>query len=110
MSHIKTEVNEYIKFLLIILVFAVVIIFFVFGFYFLHFNEGVSSDPNVWGTFGDFIGGTLNPVLSFLSLIALLFTIVLQQKELGYSRKELEYTRKELERSAKAQEATKKNS
>ena len=34
-----------------------------------------------WGTFGDFLGGVLNPVLTFLSFMALLFTIILQQRE-----------------------------
>ncbi|MBO9124929.1 MULTISPECIES: putative phage abortive infection protein [unclassified Rhizobium] len=34
------------------------------------------------GTLGDFLGGTLNPILTFLSFIALLLTIVLQQREI----------------------------
>jgi hypothetical protein len=41
------------------------------------------------GTFGDFIGGTLNPVLTFLTFMGLLITIVLQQTELRESRIEL---------------------
>jgi len=65
----------------------------------IQFNDNQSSSNADWGTFGDFIGGTLNPILSFLSLIALLFTIVLQSKE-------LEATRTELRRSASAQEST----
>ncbi len=28
-----------------------------------------SGNPNDWGTFGDFIGGILNPIISFLTLI-----------------------------------------
>lgn len=71
----------------------------VLTFYFMEFNNGFSNESSDWGTFGDFIGGTLNPILSFLSLTALLLTIVLQSKE-------LESTRKELERSASAQEKT----
>ena len=39
-------------------------------------------DTEKLGTLGDFIGGTLNPILTFFTFIALLFTIVLQQKEL----------------------------
>lgn len=50
------------------------------------------------GTFGDFIGGTLNPILTFLTFMGLIVTIVLQQQELAE-------TRKELERSASALEA-----
>ncbi|NKL15503.1 hypothetical protein GFL78_26815 [Rhizobium leguminosarum bv. viciae] len=40
-----------------------------------------AADKN-WGTFGDFLGGVLNPVLTFLSFMALLFTIILQQREI----------------------------
>jgi hypothetical protein len=34
------------------------------------------------GTLGDFMGGTLNPILTFLTFAGLLFTIILQQREL----------------------------
>jgi hypothetical protein len=46
-----------------------------------------------WGTFGDFVGGLLGPLLGFLSLIALLLTIVLQNRELEETRKELKQSR-----------------
>ncbi|MEZ9345669.1 putative phage abortive infection protein [Vibrio splendidus] len=49
------------------------------------------------GVFGDFLGGVLNPILSFLSLIAILLTIILQSRELSE-------TREEIKRSANAQE------
>jgi hypothetical protein len=49
------------------------------------------------GTFGDFIGGTLNPVLTFLTFMALLITIVLQQKELAETRNELAASARALE-------------
>jgi len=69
----------------------------VFVFYFMNFSGSLSSEHERWGTFGDFVGGTLNPILSFFALIALLLTIILQSKE-------LEATREELKRSATAQE------
>lgn len=84
------------KWLILILAVASTVIAAIFFFYFLNCNDGLSSDQVKWGTFGDFIGGTPNLVLSFLSLIALLLTIVLQSKE-------LESTRIELKRSASAQ-------
>ncbi|WP_052810376.1 putative phage abortive infection protein [Vibrio renipiscarius] len=65
-------------------------------FYFTHFSGELSNKQEDWGTFGDFLGGSLNPILSFLGLIALLLTIVLQNRE-------LEATRQELARSAEAQ-------
>ncbi|MEW8071926.1 MAG: hypothetical protein AB2725_03710 [Candidatus Thiodiazotropha endolucinida] len=60
--------------------------------YFSKFNDGLSVKHEIWGVFGDFIGGLLNPVFSFLALVALLLTIVLQSKELEQSRKELKRT------------------
>lgn len=78
---------------------ALVVVVVVFLVYFSNFHVSLSTSNADWGTFGDFVGGTLNPILSFLGLIALLLTIVLQSKE-------LESTRKELERAASAQEKT----
>lgn len=91
--------TQLLKWLAWILGFAAAIVVIVFTFYFREFHGEFSSVKADWGTFGDFIGGTLNPLLSFLGLIALLLTIVLQSKE-------LESTRKELNRSALAQEKT----
>lgn len=87
-------------FLTVILIIALLVVFGVFIFYY-KFHYGISDNNADWGTFGDFVGGTLNPILSFLGLIALLFTIFLQSKE-------LESTRIELERAASAQENTEK--
>lgn len=55
------------------------------------------GDQNAWGTFGDFFGGIVNPALAFVGLLALLYTIHLQLRELGYTRKEMEKTREILE-------------
>lgn len=100
--------NEFSK-LIIFAVIAFFIIFF-FGLIFIVIdtiiNANLDSDSEATsniigsaGTFGDFLGGTLNPVLSFLTFMGLLITILLQSKE-------LEQTRQELKRSAKAQEQT----
>lgn len=99
-----------------VIVFAVGVLSAVFGGYVLFFGRnGVSNDPAVWGQFGDFVGGTANPILSFLTLIALTLTIILQSRqlsissrELELSRNELELTRDELRRSAQAQELSEK--
>lgn len=80
---------------------ATAIICTVFVTYFISFNSGFSEKQEIWGAFGDFIGGTLNPILSFFALIALLLTITLQSRE-------LEATREELKRSSSAQEASEK--
>jgi hypothetical protein len=89
----------------------------VFGAYIYSFNSStIHPDAAVWGQFGDYIGGVLNPILSFLTLGALILTIVIQNRqllvssnELELSRKELELTREELHRSATAQELSEKS-
>lgn len=62
-------------------------------------DEEISKSASAWGTFGDFIGGTLNPIFSLLALFSLLATIALQSHE-------MELTREELKRAASAQERT----
>lgn len=54
------------------------------------FTGDLSNDQAIWGVFGDYIGGVLNPVLSFFAFIALLYTIVLQSRELKLTRGEME--------------------
>ena len=74
-----------------ILIFIVVtIIVVVIGIYIYHFNSyAISTKPQDWGPFGDFLGGVLNPILAFCSFIALLYTIHIQQNELALTRLEL---------------------
>ncbi|MDD2865496.1 MAG: putative phage abortive infection protein, partial [Methylococcales bacterium] len=62
---------------------AVVLITVVVSFYYHKFGESKLSDGvDKWGQFGDYIGGTLNPLLSFLALIVLLRTYAMQREEL----------------------------
>ncbi|MEZ9593595.1 putative phage abortive infection protein [Shewanella sp. 10N.261.52.F9] len=70
----------------------------------------ISSKPEIWGAFGDFIGGILNPFLSFAAFISVLITVFMQQAQLKQNEKQLEMTRseltlstEELKRSADAQ-------
>lgn len=63
---------------------------------------GVSDVIGVLGPFGDFFGGILNPILTFCSFMALLMTIILQQKELSLTRKELSQTKQATKDSADA--------
>ena len=99
-----------------LVVIGMTVIMLVFFVYFLFFRgHKLSSDPAVWGQFGDFIGGTANPILSFITLVLLAFTLGVQNRqlnissrELELSRKELELTRQELQRSAHAQELSEK--
>lgn len=60
----------------------------------------------LWGQFGDFVGGLLNPLMTFLSFLALCITIVLQNVQLRHSANELELSRKALEQGQAIQAAT----
>lgn len=48
-----------------------------------------SINKSTFGEWGDFFGGVLNPILTFLTFMGLLITIVIQQTELRESRVEL---------------------
>lgn len=76
--------------LFIILFVAVISAVMVVGVYWFYFNGvPVRSDPAPWGQFGDFFGGTLNPIFGFLSVMALLAALVIQSRELKISSEEL---------------------
>src|SRR5690554_2970678 len=59
------------------------------------------------GTFGDTFGA-INSLFSGLALAGIIYTILLQRKELSLQRLELIETRRELKRSADAQEKSEK--
>lgn len=52
----------------------------------------LSSDPAVWGQYGDYVGGLLNPIFSSLAFSGLVVTIVLQARQIdeGKHNAELE--------------------
>jgi hypothetical protein len=74
--------------------FAASIMIFVWLLYFSYFNHwddiwdifdsskwsGFPNTKSDWGTFGDFFGGVLNPVLSFISIVMLINSIKLQRE------------------------------
>lgn len=79
-------------FMKVMLGIAGVILVVTWGWYFWNFPHGVSDSQQVWGVFGDYVGGVLNPFLGFLALLALLYTIVLQVEEMQDMRKEFAKT------------------
>lgn len=84
LRRITEKLRKWIIELLIALV--VVIAMFVLYQYFSSFNGAKSTDQAVWGQFGDFVGGTLNPILGFVSVLILAVTLNLQRVELRESR------------------------
>lgn len=57
-------------------------VFVVYAFWF-KFKLGyhLSNSGEVWGQFGDFVGGILNPILSFITILILVLTSLYQQKQ-----------------------------
>lgn len=61
---------------------------YAFNFYFkLKYN--ISNDPAIWGQFGDYIGGILNPLLSFVSIFLLIKSLDIQSEANYTLRNEL---------------------
>lgn len=90
-----------------VLVAALGAVLLVGGLYFVVFLGGpMAVEPERLGQAGDFFGGLLNPLLSFLSVFALLVALVLQNRELRLSREALKVSQTELELSRKAQAAS----
>ena len=61
----------------ILIIFALLLLIaLVIGAYIAHFHDHMlASTPAEWGPFGDYVGGLLNPILSFFAFIALLMTL-----------------------------------
>jgi len=69
----------------------IAITWFVYFAYFNHWDDmwdifeprkwsGFSDSKGDWGTFGDYVGGVLNPILSFISIVMLINSINLQRE------------------------------
>jgi len=65
-----------------IITLTIIVIFLVWGGYYLNFGlEGhISKKTDVWGQFGDYVGGVLNPILSFISIYLLINSLSLQRE------------------------------
>lgn len=70
-------------------------------------NEGANLIGD-WGTFGDFIGGTLNPILTFISICLILYTVYQNKKALDFNSEELNLSRIAHQESASAQDELQK--
>ncbi len=65
---------------------GLVILLFIVDIWMVRNHEGVA------GVFGDFFGGVLNPILTFLTFLGLIVTIIVQRHDLRLSRIEYERT------------------
>lgn len=93
------------KSLVILIGIVMIVVMVVVGVYFFNFGGGkLSGDTGTWGEFGDYVGGTLNPMLAFFSFLALCYTIHLQNKQLQRTDEQLAQNKLALEQNAKALE------
>ncbi|WP_256809579.1 hypothetical protein [Pseudomonas siliginis] len=72
---------------------AVVSLLYVGNFYF-RLGYVVSDSPEVWGQLGDYAGGVLNPLLSFISIVLLIKSLALQNDANSDLRSEIQNARK----------------
>jgi len=59
----------------------------VLGLYFGNFHYGLSDKNDDWGTFGDYFGGILNPILAAFVLYWIVETYKLQKTELQETKR-----------------------
>ncbi|SPO54698.1 conserved protein of unknown function [Pseudomonas sp. JV551A1] len=57
-------------------------------------HYSISDNPEQWGQLGDYIGGLLNPSLSFISIVLLIKSLTIQNQANSDIRREIENTRK----------------
>lgn len=48
----------------------------------------LSSDPAIWGQFGDYLSGTLGTYFSFLAFLGVLITVIIQSDQLDHMRRQ----------------------
>lgn len=53
-------------------------------------KQPLSSESNIWGSFGDFVGGVMNPIVALVALYWLTQSISIQKQELHDTRTVLE--------------------
>lgn len=63
-----------------------------------------TENPAAWGTFGDFVGGLMNPLVSVLTLFVAISVWKLQKAELELTRNEMAQTKEAMEDQAKTAE------
>ncbi|WP_141455205.1 hypothetical protein [Pseudoxanthomonas sp. z9] len=73
---------------------ALVVVFF----YRWRFGAYLAGDQNIWGSFGDYFGGLMNPMIGFITVILVLRTLQITRKESEDNRRELALQRLELGR------------
>lgn len=62
-----------------------------------YYFSNASNDPADWGTFGDFLGGTLNPIFGLLGFLVLIRTLSLQRQQLDDQRQAMQQQQEDIQ-------------
>jgi hypothetical protein len=82
--------GQQLKIIYVAAIIVVGISIFLLFLYFKQFGSlGLSSDNGHWGTFGDYFGGVVNPIVGMLTVFLVLHSIRIQRRELRASLEEL---------------------
>lgn len=87
------------------LAFLIIILVMVIYLYLWYDNKELPVVSQSWGTFGDFIGGILNPIFALFAFYWLTSSVRLQVKELQETKNELKKTADAQAKSAEHQES-----
>lgn len=71
-----------VRLLLIFAAAAAILVSVVLGVYVDNFGSKLSTSNSDWGTFGDYLGGVLNPVFALFAFFGALWSIGMQRKQL----------------------------
>jgi|GEM_PF-2003609 len=99
----KKLVVNMLWFVVIIFLLAISIYIDRFGFFFPLETLGTLEQ---FGSFGDFVGGMMNPLLQFIVIAMLFWSIQIQQRELALTNETLQATREEIKESREATQAS----
>ncbi|MEP1741619.1 MAG: hypothetical protein ABJI60_14295 [Kangiellaceae bacterium] len=99
-SRLNSKTFGYGLFDYIVLLIVMSIIALVLYLYFNHFNYSISNQQEVWGQFGDFVGGLLNPIIAFAAFVYLWISVGIQRRELADASNSLKSTQLEQQKQA----------
>ncbi|HCG8756077.1 TPA: hypothetical protein NKB00_000664 [Vibrio parahaemolyticus] len=99
------KLNRDVNFSLVLatVVFSILVGAYTYWFWFIN-GMPLSTDSSLWGTFGDFVGGILNPIIAFLAFYWLTRSVIIQKTELAATQKVLAETEKATKDQAITQE------
>lgn len=72
-------------------------------------DYNLAKDSIKWAEFGSFVGGTITPILTLVSVLGLIWTIIEQRKQLNYSIEQAENQRSEDAKAALIQRESELN-